>query len=110
MPALPLEVRVVHRTFRDPFVGPEDAALVQHGVDQGGLAVVDVRNDGNVPAERIGNDRTGFSGAKTSSQYTGWNRSTVRDSSRRPQPVRINPSGAFDVLCLWRSRPLPAGR
>ena len=32
----------------DLLVGAEDAALVQHGVDQRGLAVVDVGDDGDV--------------------------------------------------------------
>ena len=35
----------------DVFIGAEDAALLQHGVDQGSLAVVDVSDDGDI-AER----------------------------------------------------------
>ena len=30
------------------FVGAESAALLQHGVDQRGLAMVDVRDDGDI--------------------------------------------------------------
>ena len=33
-------------------VGAEDAGLPEHGVDQGGLAVVDVGDDGDVPDVR----------------------------------------------------------
>ena len=32
----------------DGFVVAEDAALLEHGVDQRGLAVVDVRDDGDI--------------------------------------------------------------
>ena len=32
----------------DVLVGPEGAGLAEHGVDQGGLAVVDVGHDGDV--------------------------------------------------------------
>jgi len=43
--ALALEFVRIHHAVRDFFVGPENAGLFQHGVDQCGLAVVDVRND-----------------------------------------------------------------
>ena len=58
--ALALEVGVVHRALGDPLVGAEDAALVQQGVDERGLAVVDVRDDGDVAPERVGDGRGGF--------------------------------------------------
>jgi hypothetical protein len=32
----------------DGFVGTEGAGLAEHGVDEGGLAVVDVGDDGDV--------------------------------------------------------------
>ena len=50
--ALALQVHRVHDPFGDLLVGAKDAALVQHGVDQGGLAVVDVGDDGDV-ADRL---------------------------------------------------------
>ena len=52
--ALALEVVAVHRALGDALVGAERAALVQQRVDQRGLAVVDVGDDGDVAAERVG--------------------------------------------------------
>ena len=45
---LALEVDRVHDPLGHVLVGAEDAGLPQHGVHQGGLAVVDVRDDGDV--------------------------------------------------------------
>jgi hypothetical protein len=45
---LALEVDGVHYPLDHMLVGPEDARLPQHGVHEGGLAVVDVRDDGDV--------------------------------------------------------------
>ena len=52
--ALAFEVGVVHRAFGHTFVGPEGAALHQQGVDEGGLAVVDVGDDRHVAAKWVG--------------------------------------------------------
>jgi hypothetical protein len=52
--ALALEVGVVHCPLGHPFVRSENAALVEHGVDQRRLAVVDVGDDGDVAAEGVG--------------------------------------------------------
>ena len=46
--ALALEVVGVHDALGDGFVGAEGAGLAQHGVDERGLAVVDVGDDGDV--------------------------------------------------------------
>ena len=46
--ALALELVRVHHALGHLLVGAEDAGLVQHGVDQRGLAVVDVGDDGDV--------------------------------------------------------------
>ena len=46
--ALALQVVGVHHALDMRFVGAEGAALVQHGVHQSGLAVVDVRDDGDI--------------------------------------------------------------
>ena len=51
--ALALEFVVVHGAFCHAFVGAERAALVQERIDQRGLAVVDVGDDGDVTAGRI---------------------------------------------------------
>ena len=45
---LPLEVHRVHDPLGDVLVGPEGARLPQQLVDEGGLAVVDVGDDGHV--------------------------------------------------------------
>ena len=46
--ALFFEVVGVHDALGDGLVGAEGARLTQHGVDEGGLAVVDVGDDGDV--------------------------------------------------------------
>ena len=58
--ALALEVGVVHRPLGHPLVGAERPALVQQRVDQRGLAVVDVGDDGDVAPQRVGDRRGGF--------------------------------------------------
>jgi hypothetical protein len=50
--ALALDVVAVHHAFGDLLVLAEGAALAQQLVDQGGLAVVDVGDDGDV-ADRL---------------------------------------------------------
>ena len=61
-PTLALEVGVVHRALDDALVGAEDAALVEQRVNEGGLAVVDVGDDGDVAPERVGDGRAGLLG------------------------------------------------
>ena len=46
--ALALEIVRVHDTLHHGLVGAEDAALVQHGVDESGLPMVNVGYDGDV--------------------------------------------------------------
>jgi len=46
--AFPLQFVGVHHAFHVMLVGAERAALLQHGVNQRGLAVVNVRDDGDV--------------------------------------------------------------
>ena len=46
--ALLFEVVRVHDALGDGLVGAEGAGLAEHGVDEGGLAVVDVGDDGDV--------------------------------------------------------------
>src|SRR5262249_15534323 len=48
-PLLALEIDGVEHALGDRLVGPEDAALPQHRVDQSRLAVVDVGDDRQVP-------------------------------------------------------------
>ena len=52
--ALALELVAVHRALGDALVRAERAALVQHRVDERGLAVIDVGDDGDVAAIRVG--------------------------------------------------------
>jgi hypothetical protein len=47
--ALALEVDVVHDPVLDLLVDAESARLLEHGVDKGRLAVVDVGDDCDVP-------------------------------------------------------------
>ncbi len=44
----PLQVHAVHDPLHHRFIFPKDAALPEHGIDQGGLAVVHVGDDGQV--------------------------------------------------------------
>ncbi len=46
--ALALQLIGVHHALDVGLVGAKGAALVQHGVNQGGLSVVHVRDDGDV--------------------------------------------------------------
>ena len=52
--ALALELVAVHRPLGDALVGAEHAALAEHRVDQRGLAVIDVGDDGDVAPQRVG--------------------------------------------------------
>ena len=60
--ALALEIGVVHRPFGDPLVRPKRPALMQQRVNERRLAVIDVRDDRDVPPERVGDIRRGGSG------------------------------------------------
>ena len=57
--ALALEVGVVHGALGDALVAAERAALPQQAVHEGGLAVVDVGDDGDVAPKRVGDLRRG---------------------------------------------------
>ena len=46
--ALALQVDGVHHTFGDVLVFTKNAALVEHGVHEGGFAVIDMGDDGDV--------------------------------------------------------------
>jgi hypothetical protein len=48
-PDFALEVKAVHDTLDQALVGAKSAALLEHGINQGVLAVVDVRDDRDVP-------------------------------------------------------------
>ena len=52
--ALALQIGVVHHPFGHLLIGPERAALPEQRIDQGGLAMVDVRDDREITAERVG--------------------------------------------------------
>ena len=52
--ALALEVVAVHDAGAPGLVLPPDLGLGEHGVDEGRLAVVDVRDDGDIAEERRG--------------------------------------------------------
>ena len=67
---LPLELVAVHGPLGDPFVDPEDPGLPEHRVDERGLAVIDVRDDGDVAAERVGDVRTVHEGQRRRGHLT----------------------------------------
>jgi hypothetical protein len=52
--ALALELVGVHDALGVFFIFAPDAALSEHGIDEGGLAVVDVRDDGDVADGSVG--------------------------------------------------------
>ena len=53
-PALTLELVAIHGALGDPLVGAKRPALVQQRVDERRLAVVDVRDDRDVPDVQAG--------------------------------------------------------
>src|SRR5690606_36131726 len=97
--ALALEVAAVHDSFGELLVGPEGSGLAQQLVDQGRLAVVDVRDDGDVPD---GDDHWGRyrdvvadEGSYSSSRRTAPTASVVatrRVGARTPSASRASPS------------------
>ena len=56
-PLLALQVHRVHDAVDDGLVRAERAGLAEHRVDEGGLAVVDVGDDGDVAEVVAGSDR-----------------------------------------------------
>jgi hypothetical protein len=44
----PFEIHTVHDSFPDFLTFPEQAALPEHGINQGGFAVIDMGNDGHI--------------------------------------------------------------
>src|SRR5215471_11811447 len=51
--SLALEVVGIHHAFDVLLMSTEDAALVEHGVDESGLAMIDVSDDGDITDIRI---------------------------------------------------------
>ena len=49
-----------HRALGDALVGPKGPALLQERIDEGGFAVVDVRNDRDVTPKLIRDSRRGL--------------------------------------------------
>ncbi len=60
---LPLQVQGIHNPFRHLLAGAEYAALFEHLVHQGGLAVVDVGDDGDISDWLLAHRRSVSSGA-----------------------------------------------
>ena len=75
-PALSLEIVGVEDAIFDRLAGAEDAALPEHGVDEGGLPVIDVGDDADV-AEVLG----GRHGGGVSSTRAG------KGAHDRPAPI-----------------------
>ena len=55
---LALEIIGIHDPFDNLFIGPENTALPQHGIDQRGLAVVDVGDDCYISNRVIAHNRS----------------------------------------------------
>ena len=79
---LALEVARVHDPVHDGLVGAERAGLAEHRVDQRGLAVVHVRDDGDVA--QVGADRGGHGGAGDGGVGHGARSVAYRRMERRP--------------------------
>jgi hypothetical protein len=58
-PTLALQIGVVHRALGDALVVPKRPALMQQRIDQRGLAVIDVGDDGDIPSMRVGHAAVG---------------------------------------------------
>ena len=87
---LALEVGRVHDPVDDLLAGAERAGLAEHGVDEGGLAVVDVGDDGDV-AQRRGEETWG-----TPERWRRGRRGDVRgtvDSTGRSAGGGFRPAG-----------------
>jgi hypothetical protein len=70
---LALEVHRVHHALVDVLVGPERAGLPEHRVDERGLAMVDVGDDGDVADVLAGDEhrRPRLDGPRAVSTPTG---------------------------------------
>ena len=81
---LPLQVTGVQHPVGDLGAGPERAGLPEHGVDQGGLAVVHVRDDGHVAQFIAGGELSLTCGHNGSHLLDGWD---CRARRRGPSSV-----------------------
>jgi hypothetical protein len=59
---LPLELHGVHEALCEGLAFAEHAALLDHGVHQGGLSMVDVRDDGDVADSLVAHQGNGARG------------------------------------------------
>ncbi len=84
--ALPLELVRVHDALLDFLVGPESAALMEHGVDQSRFPVVDVGDDCEVADV--------FEGCQ--SDFLRWNRSIIAQSLASPSGPGASPQRAAE--------------
>ena len=97
-PFFALEIHRIHHALLDFLVGAEGARLTQQLIDQRGLAVIDVRNDGDV---------TDFIHSKEASSGGG---GTIVGDQRRVKPSAARErrnslhgyKGTYDLK--WRSR------
>jgi hypothetical protein len=76
----------VHHTFNEGLVGAEDARLAQHVVNEGGLAVVDVGDDGDVTDVFASNHTDKYSELR--GQGVSWNRNSLN-------PTGTHGAGAY---------------
>ena len=85
-PALALEVVTVHGALGHALIRPKRSALMQERIDQRGLAMVDVGNDGDIPAGRIGDRHLPSIAARGSGVWDSGFR--TRGSGSDSDPIR----------------------
>src|SRR5690606_20493600 len=93
--ALALDVDGVHHALWHLLVGAEDVRLAQQAVDQGRLAVVDVRDDGDVAVVHVLQCGRRVIAADATEEYSGKTATTVVTSARcrARRPVRSKATG-----------------
>src|SRR5207249_4300634 len=111
---LAFDVVGIHDALAEPLVGGEGARLFQQAVDQRGLAVVDVRDDGDVADRAIhgwlARERRrawarGRAEAKKGAQGSRFARRPPRFAPRRPGAGRVRPSVSRCAAPRWRGAP-----
>ena len=114
---LALQVHRVHHAVVDVLVGAERAGLPQHGVDEGGLAVVDVGHDGDVAQIGTYGHEQLFPGITAGGQpdesSRGWPSATREPRTRTPshpytgcKAHRAEPAGGARCGRRGPSRPV----
>src|SRR5713226_3028354 len=89
--ALALEVVGIHDALDEGFVGAEDAGLTEHGVDEGGFAVVDVGDDGDV-ANILGHGGAYVTSTCDPAELGRSSAAPLQDGRRRQKYLLVQPA------------------